>query len=245
MHGNSLWRPSWTVPDMKYDPQSDAGTTASHQPPAPPHNEGFKQMSNKRSICLRNRRDWLGRKLCACGCIRLVPKERINWATDDCYDRANPSAMRRRVWQRDKGICSTCGVDCEKMLCYALRARPWKTSPHSGELRFREGGKFHGAFLRPRYNRAVIIHRRWAIRLGTASANRLTRLKSLGWPGDLNRSWWDADHIKPVVEGGGLCGLENYRTLCVPCHKKESAALAARRAEKRKIVRQPEFTLIG
>lgn len=31
---------------------------------------------------------------------------------------------------------------------------------------------------------------------------------------------WDADHIKPVKEGGGQCGLENIRTLCIPCHKK-------------------------
>lgn len=45
---------------------------------------------------------------------------------------------------------------------------------------------------------------------------------------------WEADHIVPVVEGGGCCGLDGYRTLCIPCHKRESAALAARRAESRK-----------
>ena len=30
---------------------------------------------------------------------------------------------------------------------------------------------------------------------------------------------WDADHIIPVKEGGGQCGLENIRTLCIACHK--------------------------
>ena len=30
---------------------------------------------------------------------------------------------------------------------------------------------------------------------------------------------WDADHIIPVKEGGGQCGLENIRTLCFVCHK--------------------------
>jgi len=30
---------------------------------------------------------------------------------------------------------------------------------------------------------------------------------------------WEADHIQPVADGGGECGLENYRTLCLPCHK--------------------------
>jgi hypothetical protein len=30
---------------------------------------------------------------------------------------------------------------------------------------------------------------------------------------------WDADHIIPVKDGGGMCGLENIRTLCILCHK--------------------------
>jgi len=30
---------------------------------------------------------------------------------------------------------------------------------------------------------------------------------------------WDADHIIPVKNGGGQCGLENMRTLCISCHK--------------------------
>jgi 5-methylcytosine-specific restriction endonuclease McrA len=37
------------------------------------------------------------------------------------------------------------------------------------------------------------------------------------------KSLWDADHIKPVVEDGGGCGLENYQTLCVWCHKEKTA----------------------
>lgn len=37
---------------------------------------------------------------------------------------------------------------------------------------------------------------------------------------------WQADHILPVVEGGGLCGLENYRTLCTRCHKDQTARLS-------------------
>ena len=32
------------------------------------------------------------------------------------------------------------------------------------------------------------------------------------------RSLWDADHIVPVAQGGGECGLENMRTLCLKCH---------------------------
>ena len=48
------------------------------------------------------------------------------------------------------------------------------------------------------------------------------------------QSYWDADHIVPVVEGGGECDLDNYRTFCIPCHKQVTRELAARRAEARR-----------
>lgn len=51
-------------------------------------------------------------------------------------------------------------------------------------------------------------------------------------------SLWQADHITPVVEGGGGCDLGGYRTLCCRCHKTETRALAARRAEARRRERQ-------
>jgi 5-methylcytosine-specific restriction endonuclease McrA len=44
---------------------------------------------------------------------------------------------------------------------------------------------------------------------------------------------WQADHIVPVVEGGGECTLDNLRTLCTPCHGEETAALRKRLAAKR------------
>jgi len=48
------------------------------------------------------------------------------------------------------------------------------------------------------------------------------------------RKMWDAHHIKPVSEGGGCCGLENYQTVCVRCHRDETRKLAGTRAQKRK-----------
>jgi len=44
------------------------------------------------------------------------------------------------------------------------------------------------------------------------------------------KSLWDADHIVPVVEGGGECDLENIRTLCLKCHRAATAELRKRRA---------------
>jgi 5-methylcytosine-specific restriction endonuclease McrA len=46
------------------------------------------------------------------------------------------------------------------------------------------------------------------------TARALERLLQNPKEGD----FWQADHIIPVAEGGGGCGLENLRTLCVPCH---------------------------
>lgn len=43
------------------------------------------------------------------------------------------------------------------------------------------------------------------------------------------RSWWECDHIVPLSEGGRH-HRDNLRVLCVPCHRRETAALASRRA---------------
>ncbi|HEY4050500.1 MAG TPA: HNH endonuclease [Acidobacteriaceae bacterium] len=47
------------------------------------------------------------------------------------------------------------------------------------------------------------------------------------------RTLWDADHILPVVEGGGECDLENIRTLCLRCHRLSTLELRARLISKR------------
>lgn len=56
---------------------------------------------------------------------------------------------------------------------------------------------------------------------------------------------WECDHIVPVIEGGGLCGIEGYRTLCRTCHKAATAALAKRRAERRKPIAPSLFAIGG
>jgi hypothetical protein len=74
-------------------------------------------------------------------------------------------------------------------------------------------------------------HSRWTF----TEWHEFTKALGIGnrWPGDL----WDADHIVPVIEGGGECGLDNFRTLCIPCHKKATAELAARIAKGRRASR--------
>jgi 5-methylcytosine-specific restriction endonuclease McrA len=40
---------------------------------------------------------------------------------------------------------------------------------------------------------------------------------------------WEMDHVVAVIEGGGGTGLENLQTLCIPCHKRKTAALLRQR----------------
>ncbi len=46
--------------------------------------------------------------------------------------------------------------------------------------------------------------------------------------------FWQADHVLPVAEGGGCCSLENFRTLCTPCHRRETDALRDRLKERKR-----------
>jgi hypothetical protein len=82
----------------------------------------------------------------------------------------------------------------------------------------------------------------------TAKVKRIfASLRRCGWRvlGDIQRNMgfdrgvpsatWHMDHIVPVSQGGGVApgmtieeGLANLRTLCVPCHKGETRALASR-----------------
>jgi len=48
----------------------------------------------------------------------------------------------------------------------------------------------------------------------------------------LRAAVWHCDHIVPVIEGGGECGLENLRTLCIPCHRVQTGLLRTRLASK-------------
>jgi len=64
---------------------------------------------------------------------------------------------------------------------------------------------------------------------------RHQELLRVGWsvtPALLERPqegmFWQADHILPVSEGGGEADLTNFRTLCTPCHGRETQRLRGR-----------------
>jgi 5-methylcytosine-specific restriction endonuclease McrA len=59
-------------------------------------------------------------------------------------------------------------------------------------------------------------------------AARRMFLKRWGLREGSRKSLWDADHLVPVAEGGGQCGLSNLRTLCLLCHRAATAELRKR-----------------
>ncbi|GIM10930.1 hypothetical protein Vretimale_14466, partial [Volvox reticuliferus] len=60
----------------------------------------------------------------------------------------------------------------------------------------------------------------------TALLERLLRTATEGFA-------WPADHITPVYAGGGLCDVDNMRTLCVACHADVTKAQCKQRAAER------------
>lgn len=163
----------------------------------------------------KERKVWLCR-----WCRKPCPKHRRSWCSDACeteyYIRTSPAAVRSHLRQRDKEICAVCGFDC------AAAHSAWE------RLRDQDGNAQFDFAVQNMARAALEQFRAYLCSLGFDRRGQTC-----------SGFWWQADHIKPVVEGGGECGLDNFRTLCSPCHKKETKKLAWRRAEARRFERQP------
>lgn len=99
---------------------------------------------------------------------------------------------------------------------------------HEWKIRTDPGYVKHQVFLRDNGICAIC-------RTDTIPPSVREKIRGRGYvPRNQRFSTWDADHIIPVIKGGGGCGLANYRTLCKPCHKAETKKLAGERAAARK-----------
>lgn len=75
-------------------------------------------------------KDDQGRNLCR-GCGVVVKRPRIHWCSDACVEahklRTDPSYVRQKVWERDKGVCAMCGGECDlsnmRTLCICCHRR--------------------------------------------------------------------------------------------------------------------------
>jgi 5-methylcytosine-specific restriction enzyme A len=158
-----------------------------------------------------------GRPVC-CWCGAEVPKGRRRWCGEACVRQMQiqhwPRVWAAEVIKRDKGICQICGFDSWMLgriidhLCDEARSNPF--SYDTDLYRYREElwtqARKTGEFIR-------------------------RHLYDQGFK--RGSEWVEADHTVPIVEGGANT-LENGRTLCVPCHKRETANLARRRKWRRR-----------
>lgn len=156
---------------------------------------------------------------------------------------------RKRRGPNGRGLCRWCGVEVprgrqtwcgqECIDAYMLR----KSGPDlRRRVEVRDEGRCASCGLDTVRYRRILTHLRYhgpkALRGHWVARWQALRAR-FGEPA------WQADHIVPVVEGGGQCGLENLRTLCDRCHTAETSALAGRRARDRRTARQPELPGVG
>lgn len=146
---------------------------------------------------------------------------------------------------RDHGVCAQCGRETLPLYERGRQLeRPLpSTMPWSGVNVPEEQRAARAAAVEA----AVTAYDAWVAEM---QALGFRTVKPAAWLKDrTSRSFrkviegwfWQADHITPVAEGGGLAGLDNLQTLCTPCHVAKTAAQAGRR----KVEREASGTVRG
>lgn len=126
-------------------------------------------------------------------------------------------------------LCRWCNLEVPARrftFCSDWCVHEWKLRTDPGYLRDQ-------VFLRDRGMCAmcrVDAHAAYVDLKRSRGTHRLKLLEKWGLRRITRRSLWDADHILPVVEGGGECNLENIRTLCLICHRRQTIELRRRLA---------------
>jgi len=162
---------------------------------------GLRTMRSMNADLLRH---LLNRKRKECTwCGNPVGKGRSTWCSDQCVE-----AFRSRC---DSGHQVLLVTKRDKFICQ-LCGRNTKESQEAGIQASRAAG------LRP-----------GVAPFSTAATTRRDEI----WAqyGYARGRWSEVDHIVPVVEGGGLLGIENLRWVCGACHAEVTRVLAKRRAK--------------
>ena len=125
---------------------------------------------------------------------------------------------------RRRGLCRWCGAEVPKgrfTFCGPECVHQWKLRTDPGYLRQQVFERDRGVCARCGVDTE-------ALRLARRKLDyRARREFDRQW--GARRQLWDADHILPVVKGGGECDLANMRTLCLLCHKVVTSQLRQER----------------
>lgn len=127
-----------------------------------------------------------------------------------------------------RGLCRWCSLEVPRgryTFCSEFCVHEWKLRTQPAYLRQKVFERDHGICAGCGVDTVVAAHK-----LRTArGANRASLLAHWGLGRRSRKSLWDADHILPVIEGGGECDLENIRTYCLRCHRQATILLRRRR----------------
>ena len=126
-------------------------------------------------------------------------------------------------------LCRWCNLEVPKgrvTFCSDWCVEEWRLRSDPGYLREKVFARDQGICAMC----AVDCEEAWRNLRRLRGSARLKACREWGVRAGSRKSLWDADHIVPVVEGGGECDLENIRTLCLKCHRAATAELRKRRA---------------
>jgi 5-methylcytosine-specific restriction protein A len=159
-------------------------------------------------------------------CGEPAKPPRRYWCSQTCVDaylvRASQKGAREAVARRDHGVCAQCGRDCASLSEAVARVVRRINRGANGYWRDTAAGASYEAWQATKAWRIRVAH-------ALSDAARLSGWGPLLSPSRRPLATWEADHIVPVVEGGGGTGLDNLRTLCRPCHRAATAELRRRR----------------
>lgn len=137
----------------------------------------------------------------------LKPDASGGWCSSDCrqaeVEDVSQAKLRALVLERDRGVCSACGLDCLVLRAEldALRAAV-------------DVGGYHEV-------------KRWLARV-----HQLMRLGFDKHAVESGAALWECDHVVEKARGGPST-LEACTTRCLPCHKAKTSSFSTSRAQAR------------
>jgi 5-methylcytosine-specific restriction enzyme A len=153
--------------------------------------------------------------------------------------RYQKSANKTRLKHAPDGtpLCRQCGTPVKppkRTFCCEACVSAWKLRTSGTYLRRVVFARDHGICALCGFNAPVMERKlKAALKRSHDEWNALREQLHLT-EHEAMSSLWQADHIVPVIEGGGCASLTGLRTLCVTCHKRATAELRRKRAAEKK-----------